>query len=140
MITSAMGSPTPKVPPIVNANAESKFASAWTIRLDIPLLHQAPTSIARRPRMNDKKHASGQRVTGLGCLCIRKALPMYVLEDERPGAYTQNAIHATHPAIQEPLLLWPGLQRARGKSGATHRIQIANFDTFREEANRRITG
>src|ERR1700676_2296276 len=49
IITSAIGKPTPKAPPIINANAESKLSSAWTSRLDIPILHQAPTSTARRP-------------------------------------------------------------------------------------------
>jgi two-component system, chemotaxis family, CheB/CheR fusion protein len=45
---------------IINASAESKFSSDWTKRLDIPLLHRAPTSTAVAQRMNDKKHVSGQ--------------------------------------------------------------------------------
>jgi hypothetical protein len=49
MITNAIGKPTTKAPPIIDANAESKLSSAWTSRLDIPSLHQAPTSTARRP-------------------------------------------------------------------------------------------
>ena len=50
IITSAIGRPTPNAPPTINANAESKLSSAWTSRLDIPILHQAPTSTARRPK------------------------------------------------------------------------------------------
>ncbi len=49
MITNAIGTPTTKAPPIINANAESKFSSAWTSRLYIRSLHQAPTSTTRRP-------------------------------------------------------------------------------------------
>ena len=49
MITNAIGKPTTKAPPIINANAESKLSSAWTSRLYIPSLHQAPTNTARRP-------------------------------------------------------------------------------------------
>jgi hypothetical protein len=49
MIINAIGKPTTRAPPIINANAESKLSSAWTSRLDIPSLHQAPTSTPRRP-------------------------------------------------------------------------------------------
>jgi hypothetical protein len=38
MIISAIGRPTPRAPPIINANAESKLSSAWTSRFDIALL------------------------------------------------------------------------------------------------------
>ena len=55
MITSAIGRPTPKAPPIICTNDESKLSSAWTTTcLDIPLLHRAPTSTARYPRMNKR--------------------------------------------------------------------------------------
>jgi hypothetical protein len=50
IIKSAIGKATPKVPAIVSANAESKFTSAWTTRLDIPLLHRAPTGISPSPK------------------------------------------------------------------------------------------
>ena len=53
MISSAIGRPAPKAPPIVNANAASKFSSAWTSRLDIPSLHRAPTGISPPP--NDER-------------------------------------------------------------------------------------
>jgi hypothetical protein len=55
IITSAIGRPTPNAPPTINANAESKLSSAWTARLDMPLLHRAPTSTARRPKDERKK-------------------------------------------------------------------------------------
>ena len=55
IITSAIGRPTPNAPPTINANAESKLSSAWTERLDMPLLHRAPTSTARRPKDERKK-------------------------------------------------------------------------------------
>jgi len=54
IIKSAIGRPTPNAPPIIIANAESKLGSACICRPDMPLLHRAPTGIARRPRMNDK--------------------------------------------------------------------------------------
>jgi hypothetical protein len=38
-ITIATGKATPNAPPIINANAESKFASACTSCPDMPLLH-----------------------------------------------------------------------------------------------------
>ena len=47
MITTAIGRPTPKAPPITSENAESKLSSAWTARLDMPLLHRAPQSVRR---------------------------------------------------------------------------------------------
>lgn len=55
MITKAIGKPTPSAPPMINAKAESKFASACTVRPAMLLLHGAPTGIARRPRKNDQK-------------------------------------------------------------------------------------
>jgi hypothetical protein len=55
IITNAIGRPTPNAPPTINANAESKLSSAWTARLDMPLLHRAPTSTARRPKDERKK-------------------------------------------------------------------------------------
>ena len=58
MITSAIGRPIPKAPPIICTNAESKLSSSWTsTRFDIPLLRRAPTSTARRP--NDEQEALG---------------------------------------------------------------------------------
>ena len=56
MITSAIGRPIPKAPPIICTNAESKLSSSWTsTRFDIPLLHRAPTSTARRPKNEQEK-------------------------------------------------------------------------------------
>ena len=60
MITNAIGKPTTKAPPIINANAESKLSSAWTARLDMPLLHRAPRAPPVALRMNAKKPASGR--------------------------------------------------------------------------------
>jgi hypothetical protein len=60
MITSAIGTPAAKAPPIINANAESKLGSARTPRLDTTLLREPPRAFARRPRMNDKKNRSEQ--------------------------------------------------------------------------------
>jgi hypothetical protein len=54
MITSAIGKPTPNAPPIINANAVSRFASARTIRSAILLLRRAPAGIARRPGIDDQ--------------------------------------------------------------------------------------
>ena len=62
IITSAIGRPAPKAPTIINVNAESKFASACISRPDIPLLRQAPTGIARRPRMNDQECRRREKV------------------------------------------------------------------------------
>ena len=62
IITSAIGRPAPKAPTIINVNAESKFASAWISRPDIPLLRRAPTGIARRPRMNDQECRRREKV------------------------------------------------------------------------------
>src|SRR5882757_10015069 len=59
IIRSAIGRPVPNAPPIIKANAESKFGSTWTPCLDTTLLHRAPTGIARRPMMNDKKTCVG---------------------------------------------------------------------------------
>ena len=62
IITSAIGRPAPKAPTIINVNAESKFASAWISRPDMPLLRRAPTGIARRPRMNDQECRRREKV------------------------------------------------------------------------------
>jgi hypothetical protein len=42
MITMVKGRATPTAPPIVNANADSRFASACSSFTDMPLLHRAP--------------------------------------------------------------------------------------------------
>jgi hypothetical protein len=63
MIRSAIGRPTPTALAIVNANAKTKFGSACIGRPDMPLLHRAPTGIARRPRINDKKAGVGTSST-----------------------------------------------------------------------------
>jgi hypothetical protein len=47
MITMVIGRATPNVPPIINANADSRFASACTSCLDMPLLHRATAPWAR---------------------------------------------------------------------------------------------
>jgi hypothetical protein len=60
MITSAIGMPVAKAPPRIIANAEKRFGSTKTSRLDTTLLREPPRDIARRPRMNDKKHRSEQ--------------------------------------------------------------------------------
>jgi hypothetical protein len=39
MMITVKGTPTPRVPPIINANAESKLSSARNSRLDMTLLH-----------------------------------------------------------------------------------------------------
>jgi hypothetical protein len=54
MIRTVMGRAAPKAPPIIRANADSKFASACTSCLDIPLLHRAPAPWARWMRMVKK--------------------------------------------------------------------------------------
>jgi len=48
MITAVMGRATPKAPPIINANADSKFASACTSYPAMPLLHRSPGPRAGR--------------------------------------------------------------------------------------------
>ncbi|WP_298110198.1 hypothetical protein [Bradyrhizobium sp.] len=42
MITIVMGTAAPKAPPIINANADSRFASAGPSFPDMPLPHRAP--------------------------------------------------------------------------------------------------
>jgi hypothetical protein len=69
IISNANGRPAAKAPPIINANAESKFVSAWTSCLDMALLRRAPTGIARRPRMNEKDARWGKVVTTIECWC-----------------------------------------------------------------------
>jgi hypothetical protein len=63
MITSVIGKPTPNAPPIINANAESKFASARSIRPAMLLLRRAPAGIARRPGINDQKAVETRPLT-----------------------------------------------------------------------------
>jgi hypothetical protein len=53
IINSAIGRPVPKAPPIISANAESRFASHGISRSYIPLLHRAPTGIRLSP--NDER-------------------------------------------------------------------------------------
>jgi hypothetical protein len=60
MITSAIGTPVAKAPPSIITNAESRFGSTKTSRLDTTLLREPPRDTARRPRMNDKKNRSEQ--------------------------------------------------------------------------------
>jgi len=52
MITSAIGNPTPNAPPIINANAESKFASARTIRPAMLFFRRTPRASPARRRIN----------------------------------------------------------------------------------------
>jgi hypothetical protein len=60
MITSAIGTPVAKAPPMIIANAENRLGSTSTPRLDTTLLREPPRAFARRPRMNDKKYPSEQ--------------------------------------------------------------------------------
>jgi hypothetical protein len=55
MITMVIGKATPNAPPIINANADSKFASARTSCPDMPLLHRAPAPQARWMCMVNKE-------------------------------------------------------------------------------------
>ena len=48
MITMVMGRATPNAPPIIIANADSKFASAWTSCPDMPLLPSSPSPTRAR--------------------------------------------------------------------------------------------
>jgi hypothetical protein len=66
MITSAIGTPVAKAPPRIIANAENRFGSTKTARLDTTLLREPPRDIARRPRMNDKKYRSEQAFDEFG--------------------------------------------------------------------------
>ena len=54
MITMVKGRATPIAPPIVNANADSRFASACSSFPDMLLLHRAPAPWARWMRMVNK--------------------------------------------------------------------------------------
>ena len=47
MIIMVKGRAAPNAPPIINTNADSKFASACTSYPDMPLLHRAPAPWAR---------------------------------------------------------------------------------------------
>jgi hypothetical protein len=61
IITSAIGRPLPKAPPIISANPESRFASHGISRSYIPLLHRAPTGIRPSPKdERSQKQTSGQ--------------------------------------------------------------------------------
>jgi hypothetical protein len=60
MITSAIGKPILNAPPMIIANAESRFASARTVLPAMTLLRRAPTGIARRPKDERSKKPSGQ--------------------------------------------------------------------------------
>jgi len=60
MITMAIGRAAPNAPPIIKANADSRFASACTSYLDIPLLHRAPAPWARWMRMVKKRLTGSQ--------------------------------------------------------------------------------
>jgi hypothetical protein len=51
MINMVIGRAAPNAPPIIQANADSRFASARTSYPDIPLLHRAPAPCARWMRM-----------------------------------------------------------------------------------------
>jgi hypothetical protein len=55
MITMVIGKATPNAPPIINANADSRFASACTSCPDMPLLHRAPAPQARWMCMVNKE-------------------------------------------------------------------------------------
>jgi hypothetical protein len=71
MITSAIGKPTTNAPPIVNANAESRFSADCNSCEDMSLLHRAPTGMARRPRINDQETSYRDKVL----MAFKKALP-----------------------------------------------------------------
>src|ERR1700730_6471262 len=62
IITSGIGRQGPNASTINNAKAESKFASAWISRPDMPFPRRAPTGIARRPRMNDQECRCREKV------------------------------------------------------------------------------
>jgi hypothetical protein len=57
MITSAIGKPIANAPPIVNANAETRFSADCNSCEDMSLLRRAPTGMARRPRINDQENS-----------------------------------------------------------------------------------
>jgi hypothetical protein len=62
MISSAIGRPVPRAPPIIKAKDENKFSAASSRHITVtPSSPQRAST--RRPRMNDKTHASGQVVT-----------------------------------------------------------------------------
>jgi hypothetical protein len=62
MITSAIGKPITNAPPIINANAETRFSADCNSCGDMSLLHRAPTGIARRPRINDQETSYRDKV------------------------------------------------------------------------------
>ena len=67
IINSAIGRPVPKAPPIISANAESRFASHDISRSYIPLLHRAPTGIRLSPNdERSQKQTSDQGRDGFG--------------------------------------------------------------------------
>jgi hypothetical protein len=71
MITSAIGKPIANAPPITNANAENRFSAYCNPCGDMSLLHRAPTSIARRPRINDQENSRRDKLL----MTFKKGLP-----------------------------------------------------------------
>jgi hypothetical protein len=71
MITSAIGKPIANAPPITNANAENRFSAYCSPCGDMSLLHRAPTSIARRPRINDQETSYRDKIL----ITFKNALP-----------------------------------------------------------------
>ena len=71
MITSAIGKPITNAPPIVNANAETRFSADCNSCEDMSLLHRAPTGIARRPRINEQETSYRDKAL----MAFKKALP-----------------------------------------------------------------
>ena len=77
IINSAIGRPVPKAPPIISANAESRFASHGISRSYIPLLHRAPTGTRLSPNdERSQKQTSDQGRDGFGIQALARARAM----------------------------------------------------------------
>lgn len=82
MITSAIGKPIANAPPIINANAENRFSTYCNPCGDMSLLHRAPTSIARRPRINDQETSYRDKIS----IAFKKPCP----PSEAGGLWLKN--------------------------------------------------
>jgi hypothetical protein len=71
MITMVIGIAAPSVPPIISANANSKFASAQCPSVDMPLLHRA------QPRRQGGIHMVNKSLTLRGSVESHAALAIY---------------------------------------------------------------
>ena len=71
MITMVIGIAAPSVPPIISANADSKFASAQCPSVDMPLLHRA------QPRRQGGIHMVNKSLTLRGSVESHAALAIY---------------------------------------------------------------